>query len=126
MMAYRSSVHASTGFTPCEVLFGQEIVLPVDVMLNLGDGERFSSINQYITNLAGILSTVVKAVQKHQTKVSGQQKSAFDVKVNFQYYSEGELVWVRNKAKKRGLCPKLQRRFKGPYKILQRITEVLY
>ena len=35
MMAYRNSVHASTGFTPYRVLFGQEMVLPIDVMLNL-------------------------------------------------------------------------------------------
>lgn len=41
MLAYRSSVHSSTGFTPYKVVFGQEIVLPVDVMLNL-DGGRGS------------------------------------------------------------------------------------
>lgn len=35
-MAYRSSVHASTGYTPYKVLFGREIVLPVDVMLDVG------------------------------------------------------------------------------------------
>ena len=98
----------------------------MDVMSNLGDGEKFSSVNQYITNLTGILSTVVNVVQTHQARALGQQKSAFDVKINFQYYSEGELVWLRNNAKKRGLCPKLQRRFKGPYKIMERITEVLY
>lgn len=44
MMAYRSSVHASTGFTPYKVVFGCEIVLPVDVMLNLGEG-RVSFVN---------------------------------------------------------------------------------
>lgn len=51
MMAYRSSVHASTGFTPYKVLFSQEIVLPVDIMLNLGEGERFSSVDQYMTKV---------------------------------------------------------------------------
>lgn len=37
-----------------------------------------------------------------------------------------ELVWVRCKARKRSVCLKLQRRFKGPYKVIERIMEVLY
>lgn len=41
MMAYRSSVQASTGFTPYKVLFGQEMVLPVDIMLGV-DSSRSS------------------------------------------------------------------------------------
>ena len=126
MMAYRSSVHASTGFTPYKVLFGQEITLPVDVMLGVGQQDQFTSVNDYVTNLADTLSTVVEAVKRHQEEASSQQKAAFDFRANFQYYSEGELVWVQNKARKRGLCPKLQRRYKGPFKILEQVSDVLY
>lgn len=126
MMAYRSSVHSSTGFTPYKVFFGKEIVLPVDVMLNLGDGERFSSASEYVARLLETLSTVVEAVKGHQLRASVKQKGEYDFRAHFQYYSEGELVWVRGKVRKRGLCPKLQRRFRGPYKVTERITEVLY
>ena len=31
-MAYRSSVHYSTGFTPHYLVFGHEISLPLDIM----------------------------------------------------------------------------------------------
>ena len=126
MMAYRSSVHSSTGFTPYKVLFGKEIVLPVDVMLDLGNGEKGSSASEYVARLLETLSTVVDAVKGHQLRASRKQKEDYDFRAHFQYYSEGELVWVRGTARKRGLCPKLQRRFKGPYKIIERITEVLY
>lgn len=67
MMAYRSSVHASTGFTPYKVLFGREMVLPVDIMLNGGVGEGFSSVSGYVSNLVETLLTKVEAVKKHQT-----------------------------------------------------------
>jgi hypothetical protein len=126
MMAYRSSVHSSTGFTPNKVVFGQEIVLPVDVMLNLDNGEQFSSASEYVARLLETLSTVVDAVKGHQLRASRKQKEEYDFRAHFQYYSEGELVWVRGTAKKKGLCPKLQRRFNGPYKVRERITEVLY
>uniref|UniRef100_A0A3B1K7E5 Integrase catalytic domain-containing protein n=1 Tax=Astyanax mexicanus TaxID=7994 RepID=A0A3B1K7E5_ASTMX len=126
MMAYRSSVHASTGFTPYRVLFGHEIVLPVDVLLNTGVQEKFQTTNEYVSRMEGILSTVCEAVKKHQIRASEGQKQNFDVKVNFQYYSEGELVWVKNEARKRGVCPKLQRRYRGPYRVLEKLSDVLY
>jgi hypothetical protein len=33
MMAYRSSVHERTGISPCRMMFGHEINLPVDLVL---------------------------------------------------------------------------------------------
>lgn len=65
MLAYRSSVHASTAFTPYKVLFGREIVLPVDVMLNLDTQGHFSSVSEYVSGLSETLSTVVEAVKRH-------------------------------------------------------------
>ncbi len=125
MMAYRSSVHASTGFTPYKILFRPEIVLPLDVM-NVGHHEHFLSASEYVTGLAGTLSTVVEAVKRHQAKVSGKQKETFDLRANLQFYSVVEWVWVRNEVKKKGICPKLQRRYRGPYEILKCISDVLY
>ncbi|KAG1924636.1 hypothetical protein F2P79_026041 [Pimephales promelas] len=96
-MAYRSSVPSSTGFTPYKVVFGKEIILPVDVMLNLGGGERFSSVSEYVSRLLETLSTVVEAVKGHQLRASVKQKGEYDFRAHFQYYSEEELVWVRGK-----------------------------
>jgi len=31
MMAYRSAVHETTSFTPCELMFGRQIDLPIDL-----------------------------------------------------------------------------------------------
>lgn len=126
MMAYRSSVHSSTDFTPYKVLFGQEMVLPVYIMMDVDGQERFATVNEYVTGVAESLATVVGAVKNHQARASEHQKLHFDFKAKFQYYSEGELVWLKNKARKKGVSPKLQKRFKGPYRVLERVSEVLY
>lgn len=126
MMAYRSSVHSSTGFTPYKVLFGQEMVLPIDIIMNVEAQERFSTVNGYVERVAGSLSTVLEAVKRHQARASEHQKIYFDFKAQCQYYEVGELVWLKNKARRKGVSPKLQKRFKGPYRIVERISEVLY
>ncbi len=126
MMAYRSSVHATTGFTPYKVVFEREMVLPVDVMLNVNLEEDFDSPNEYVQRMAETLSTVVGSVQQHQLQASSQQKKYFDFRAQVQYYSEGELVWVRNKARKKGVCFKLQRTYNGPFKVIERLSDVLY
>lgn len=126
MMAYRSSVHATTGFTPHKVVFGREMVLPVYIMLNVNLEEAFESPSEYVQRMAGILSTVVGAVQQHQLQASSQLKKYFDFRAQVQYYSVGELVWVRNKARKKGVCFKLQRCYKGPFKVIERLSDVLY
>lgn len=33
---------------------------------------------------------------------------------------------MRNKERKCGVCPKLHKQFEGPYRIVERVTEVLY
>lgn len=101
-------------------------MIPVDVMLDVGAEGMCQSASEYVSQLTQTLYTVMEAVKKHQAKACLQQKSNFDVRATQQYYSEGELVCVLNKTKGRGLCPKLQRWFKGPFKIMERITDVMY
>lgn len=108
MMAYRSSVHM--GFYP--ILFGQEMVLPIDVMIGVVGQESVTTVNEYVERVAESLSTVVGAVKNHQAKASERQKR-FDFKAKFQYYSVGELVWLKNKARKKGVNPKLQKWFES-------------
>ena len=70
MLAYRSSVHASTSFTPYKVLFGREMVLPIDIMLKVDGQEVFASVDNYVSRLSDTLSTVIEAVKNHQLKAS--------------------------------------------------------
>uniref|UniRef100_A0A672YIK4 Integrase catalytic domain-containing protein n=1 Tax=Sphaeramia orbicularis TaxID=375764 RepID=A0A672YIK4_9TELE len=59
MLAYRSSIRASTSFTLYWVLFGREAMLPVYVMLNVGNQEPFTSVDDYVSKLQDTLSSVV-------------------------------------------------------------------
>ena len=39
---------------------------------------------------------------------------------------KGKLVWLHNPSRKKGLSPKLQRRWEGPYQIVNKLSEIVY
>ena len=57
MMAYRSSVHASTPYTPFYLLFGHEVRLPVDVMFGRQPNHK-PEVSDYVRNLRDTLEEV--------------------------------------------------------------------
>lgn len=125
MMAYRGSVQSSTKYTPYEAVFGHQIVLPVDVLMDQC-GESHATVDEYVHNVRERLRTVGAAIQRHQQVASQSQKEFYDLRVSHQYYEPGERVWVRDKRRRRGQCPKLMKRFVGPYVVIERMSDVLY
>uniref|UniRef100_T1H2I0 Uncharacterized protein n=1 Tax=Megaselia scalaris TaxID=36166 RepID=T1H2I0_MEGSC len=53
-------------------------------------------------------------------------KAICDLKTNSNGFQEGDLVILYNPKRKKGLCPKVQRNWKGPYKVLKRINDVVF
>uniref|UniRef100_A0A803JFV2 Gypsy retrotransposon integrase-like protein 1 n=1 Tax=Xenopus tropicalis TaxID=8364 RepID=A0A803JFV2_XENTR len=126
MMTYRSTVQSSTGYSPFMVMFGREVCLPVD-LVNGGDvDEKFTSPTSYVSEVARRLAGIRNMVKYHQAKATGKQKEYYDLKITAQVYEPGENVWVRDSTRKKGVCPKLRPKYKGPYVIAQKLSDVLY
>ena len=51
MMAYRSSVHSSTGQTPNKMVYGREIILPMATVMGQPKGENPGTVSDYVANL---------------------------------------------------------------------------
>ena len=126
MMAYRSSVHESTGFSPNEMMFGREVPLPLDLVI--GQAEPTGNCTtEYADWLSEQMERIHQFARQHLKLSSDRQKRNYDHRpVNQHRYNRGDAVWLYSLQKKKGICPKLMRYFDGSYLAMKRMSDVLY
>ena len=66
MMAYRSSVHESTGFSPYRLMFGEECTLPMDTGLPRQDPELLDVVSSpFAVWIRDALEVAFDQVRRH-------------------------------------------------------------
>jgi hypothetical protein len=127
MMAYRSAVHSTTGYSPNRMMLGREVELPIDLIIGVPEdaGKLLNSVD-YVDKLRLDMEEVHKVARQHIKWRSAVQKRNYDLKAQNKRYEECELVWMHNPAKKIGISPKLSRSWEGPYIVLNRLSDVTY
>jgi transposase InsO family protein len=125
LMAYRSATHESTGFTPASMLFGRELRLPCDLLFGRPE-ETQRSPSQYVDGLSDRLDNVHRWARGKIFIASEKMKAHYDTRCNEAKFKEGDYVWLFNPQRKKGLSPKLQKAWEGPYKVLKRLNDVVY
>ena len=64
--------------------------------------------------------------QMHLKKSARRQKRNYDRGIAGKKLGTGQFVWLFNPAKKKGLAPKLQCRWEGPYLIVGKLSDVTF
>uniref|UniRef100_W8B595 RNA-directed DNA polymerase n=1 Tax=Ceratitis capitata TaxID=7213 RepID=W8B595_CERCA len=125
LMGYRSAVHVTTGQTPARILFGSELRLPSDLKFGItGDARRIGKVTS--TDLEEELREVHALVRQRTQVMSDKMKARYDKAMNSEGFQNGDLVLLYNPQRKRGLSPKLQCNWEGPYKVIKRLNDVVY
>ena len=125
MMAYRSSVHASTVHSPFELIFGHEMRIPLDVMMGNAD-ETESTYTKFVVDLRERLIQAHQDVREKLKVAQRRQKDAFDKGVKYTVYQPGDLVLRFSPQIKPSEPNKFHRQWEGPYEIVERVSEVTY
>lgn len=126
MMAYRSSIHESTGVSPSRMMLGREITLPVDLVLGVPEKEENIMSTQYAYDLEQCLK-YVHEFARDKLKLTGQtMKKYYDHKIVHREYEIGSHVWLHNPISKRGLSRKLQPEWTGPYLVTHKLNDCIY
>ena len=92
LMAYRSSVHESTGFTPHYLVFGHEISLPLDLMYRPPPGTTPVDVNDWVLQKEEAFRQAYELVRRNATNQQRRRNNLYNKRVHDPTYKEGEHV----------------------------------
>ncbi|CAB0010942.1 unnamed protein product, partial [Nesidiocoris tenuis] len=113
LMAYRSACNATTGLSPAQLMYGRDLRLPEVLVRPPSQPMRPNS--EYVLQLRQHLEEVREFALKESKLKLRTQKENYDRQARLPNFQEGDWVWVYNPQRKRGLCPKLQPSWTGPW-----------
>ncbi|GFW81996.1 retrovirus-related Pol polyprotein from transposon 412 [Trichonephila clavipes] len=123
LLAYRSAVHETTGYSPSQMLFGRDLRLPCDLLFGRPP-DTPSSPEEYVQNLQARFEDVHNLARERINLRTEKMKTRYDTKATGHQFKEGDKVWFYNPTRRKGLSPKLQSHWDGPYTILKIINDV--
>ena len=129
MLAYRSSVHDSTGFSPNMMMLGRETSLPLQVVVGTPLEDVLNpSRADYVDQLQDKLEGAHAMARENLQKSAVHQKRNYDHKASssVQLFQVGQAVWYWNSFVGKGKCKKFTSPWKGPYVVVQKIDDVRY
>ena len=118
LMACRSAVHDTTGNSPAKMMLGRDLKLPVDLSICRPEEEPFESAHDYVTTLQVRLERIHGFAREHQDLMTDRMKQGYDLSL--------KCPQLHNPQRRKGLTPKLQRPWQGPYTVTKRINDLVY
>ena len=128
MLAYRSSTHDSTGFSPALLFLGREVRLPLDLLVGCPPPEAQTDRNyhEYVDRLQNDLHRIHEIARQKLLSASDRQKRNYDHRKHIIDFPPGSPVLLHSNRRRKGLSPKLQKRWDGPYLVIRLVSDYVY
>ena len=121
-MTINSSPNKSTGFSPFFLNYGYEPVMPIQ-LLKGDESTKMESVASFVQRVTSDWNLAWENLQRSV----GLQQKYYDQKHRDIHYNVGDLVLLSTRnSKMKGTPAKLQRRFVGPFKVIETIGQQAY
>ncbi|GFU35993.1 retrovirus-related Pol polyprotein from transposon 412 [Trichonephila clavipes] len=123
LLAYRSAVHETTGYSPSQMLFGRDLRLPADLLFSRPPDAPLAP-EEYIEKLQARMEEMHHLARERIGMASEKMKTRYDARATGHDFHQGDKVWLWNPKRRKGLSPKLQTNWEGPEKS-KRLNDVV-
>ena len=127
-MAYRSTVHDSTGQTPNRMMLGRELPMPSYLLVETPeqDGRHDGTEPTFVDSLERRMQEAHELAREQLKRSHEHQKRQYDRTARTEEWSVGSPVWLFNPTKQVGKSPKLTIFWEEePYVITERVNDVV-
>ena len=130
MMAYRYSVHATTQQTPNKMVFGGDIVLPLEAEIGRPISPKQADgavqVKEHVSKIQDRLETAHRIAHQHLNVNSEYQKRHYGIKAKKRSLFIGQVVWIADPTRKKRVCTQLSPRWKGPFLVIKKLDDLPY
>ncbi|GFY29137.1 retrovirus-related Pol polyprotein from transposon 412 [Trichonephila clavipes] len=106
------------------MLFGRDLRLPADILFSRPLDAPLAP-EEYIEKLQARMDEIHHLDRERIGMASEKMKTRYDTRVTGHDFHEGDKVWLWNPKRCKGLSPKLQTNWEGPYTVLKRLNDVV-
>jgi hypothetical protein len=124
LMSFRSSVQVSTGETPFSMNYGEEMRLPIDLMFGSPPDQDMQETVTFVQQLRGELEVAFERVRQRLGAAQRRQRTHYDKNGQNGSFAVGALVLLKNHHLRPDEVSKFHRKWKGPYRVLEKLSEV--
>ena len=126
LMAYRTSLHEATGFTPYHLVFGHSPKLPIDVMLGRVSNPVVQSFPQFVQQTHIYLKEAYNVAQQQLSRQYLRRKGMHDSVGTASEIHIGDVIWLYTPVVKQGNTKKFSSFWRGPYTVIDKSGPVNY
>jgi hypothetical protein len=117
LMAYRSAEHSTTKFSPFELLYGRRPTMPVDLAFHMAPLEYMDEAT-YADYLPKFLKSAWDTATTNVNQAQAYYQQRYDQNAYPHPFKSGDRLLIHTPQPRKGISPKLQRLWIGPYEVL--------
>jgi hypothetical protein len=132
-LAYQTKRHATTGYTPFQLVYGRQATLPIELIIPVEppididtEIDLQDSILQRAYDLIEKLPRIQANALENTEKSQQKQKEHFDSKIRIETFEIGEKVWIQKKHLETSRSAKFEDKRFGPFIIQEKLNNGAY